>query len=117
EVLPTPELRGSPVEKEIVIEAVKAALQAVEQHPIKGTASITPRSHTDLPQEGEHDYSIAQEAQKAARELLAADSQAREEQRVVDERIAQVYASEAKSFEEEESASADEADDDADDTD
>jgi hypothetical protein len=109
EVLPTPELRGTPVDKEIVIEAVKAALQAVEEHPMKGASTVTPRSHTDLPQEGELDFTIAQEAQKAARELLAADDAAREEQRAVDERIAQVYASEAQSFEEEKDKEEDDA--------
>lgn len=101
EVLSPGPLRGSPVDKDVVIEAVKAALQAVEEHPIKGTEFLGRRTRADLPREGEKDYAIAQEAQKAARELLAADDAAREDQRAVDERIAQVYASEAASFEQE----------------
>ncbi len=109
EVLPTPELRGTPVDREIVIEAVKAALQAVEEHPMKGAPTVAPRSHSDPPQEGELDFTIAQEAQKAARELLAADDAAREEQRAVDERIAQVYASEAQSFDEDKDEDEDES--------
>lgn len=96
EQLDTGPLKGEPVEKDMVIEAVRAALQAVEEHPLKGRAVLGRRNLVDLPQEGDLDYAIAQEAQKAAREVLEADATAREEQREVDERIAQVYASEAQ---------------------
>ena len=53
------------------------------------------RNLVDLPKEGEIDFAIAQEAQKSARELLDADAAVASERREVDERIAQVYASEA----------------------
>lgn len=96
EILDQGPLKGDPVQKELVIEAVRAALQAVEQHPIKGAPVLERRNLVDLPKEGDIDYAIAQEAQKAARELLDADAQAAAERREVDERIAQVYASEAK---------------------
>jgi hypothetical protein len=89
-------LKGEPAEKNMVIEAVRAALQAVEEHPIKGRAVLGRRNLVDLPQEGDLDYAIAQEAQRAVQEVLAADETAREEQREVDERIAQVYSSEAQ---------------------
>jgi hypothetical protein len=107
EVLDPGPLQGSPVDKDLVIEAVRAALQAVEDHPVKGTEFIGRRTYRDLPREGELDYAIAQEAQRAARELLAADDAAREHQRAVDERIAQVYASQAQSFDEQEEDEAD----------
>jgi len=96
ELLDQGPLKGDPVQKELVIEAVRAALHAVEQHPMKGSSVLDRRNLVELPKEGEIDFAIAQEAQKSARELLDADAAVASERREVDERIAQVYASEAQ---------------------
>jgi hypothetical protein len=101
EVLDPGPLRGEPVDKGTVIEAIRAAFKADEEHPVRGREFLGARSPVDVPQEGEVDYARAVEAQKAAAEVLARAEMAGEEQKAVDERIAEVYSSIARDFSDE----------------
>jgi hypothetical protein len=95
EVLDPGPQRGEPVDKGTVIEAIRAAFKADEEHPVRGREFLGARSPVDVPQEGEVDYARAVESQRAAAEVLARADLVGEEQKAVDERIAEVYARDA----------------------
>ena len=63
---------------------------------MKGREFLGVRGRADVPQEGEIEFAYAEEAQRAAREIIDADTQARAQAAEVDERIAKVYKDEAK---------------------
>jgi hypothetical protein len=96
EVLDPGPMRGEPVDKGTVIEAIRAAFKADEEHPVRGREFLGARSPVDVPQEGDVDYARAIESQKAAAEVLAGAEMAGEERKAVDDRIAEVYAREAR---------------------
>jgi hypothetical protein len=95
-------MRGEPVDKGTVIEAIRAAFKADEEHPVRGREFLGARSPVDVPQEGDVDYARAVEAQKAAAEVLARAEMVGEERKAVDDRIAEVYAGSARDFDEDE---------------
>jgi hypothetical protein len=95
EILDPGPLRGEPVDKGTVIEAIRAAFKADEEHPVRGREFLGARSPVDVPQEGEVDYARAVESQRAAAEVLARADLVSEERKAVDERIAEVYARDA----------------------
>jgi hypothetical protein len=101
EILDPGPMRGEPVDKGTVIEAVRAAFKADEEHPVRGREFLGARSPVDVPKEGEVDYARAVESQRAAAEVLARADMVGEERKAVDERIAEVYARDAWESEEE----------------
>jgi hypothetical protein len=85
------ELRGQPVDKQIAIEAIRAAFEADAEHPVRGRERIGPPNRILPSKPGDLDYAIAQEHQAAAREIIDAGLAARERDNQVDERIAKIY--------------------------
>jgi len=84
-------LKGEQVDKQIAIQAIRAAFAAEQEHPVTGTEHIGPRTRQEIPMEGEIDFAYAQETQRAAQEVIAADSSARARDQQVEDRIAEVY--------------------------
>lgn len=82
------ELPSEKVDKQIAIEAIRAAFQAEKEHPIRGKEHLGHRSRQEIPVEGDIDYAYAQEAQRAAQEVIAADSAARARDADTEQRIA-----------------------------
>ncbi|MEE2900914.1 MAG: hypothetical protein VYC39_01230, partial [Myxococcota bacterium] len=81
-------LPSKKVDKQVAIEAIRAAFQAEKENPIRGKEHFTPRSRQELPVEGDIDYAYAQEAQRAAQEVIAADTAARARDADTEQRIA-----------------------------
>ncbi|MCB9652228.1 MAG: hypothetical protein H6730_37340, partial [Deltaproteobacteria bacterium] len=100
EVLPMEVGPGVPADPEVTAQAIRAAFEATQKFPVKGR-EVFGRSRIDLPQEGDADYERARQAQEAAEEVIRAAESLLQEQRAVDERIAQVYASEKSTGEDE----------------
>jgi hypothetical protein len=96
ELLDAGPLRGEPVDQATVIEAVRAAFRAGEEHPVRGREFLGVRSPITPPQDGEIDFARAVEAQKAAVDVLEKAAMVGEAQKAVDDRIAEVYAGEAR---------------------
>ena len=82
------ELPAQKVDKQVAIEAIRAAFQAEKENPVRGKEHFGARSRQEIPVKGEIDYAHAQAAQRAAQEVIAADSAARARDADTEQRIA-----------------------------
>ncbi len=91
EVLPLSRTPPQPADPEIVAQAIRAAFEAKKEHPIAGRDFPGVRSRLDVPVEGDRDFAVAQDAQRAAQEVLAAAERAVAEHEAVQARVDAVY--------------------------
>ncbi|MBI2374383.1 MAG: hypothetical protein HYV07_10350 [Deltaproteobacteria bacterium] len=71
EVLPMSYGPGERVAPAVAAQAIREALKARDEHPIEGREFTGVRSRGNMPVEGDRDFVLAQEARRAAEEVVA----------------------------------------------
>lgn len=91
ETIPIVYKKREKADKELTKQALKAALEAAKEHPVRGREFFGERTHAQVPKKGDMDYAVAEQMAEAVREVLAASDESLARDKANQAKVDRVY--------------------------